>query len=162
MKTKLFRIPINLGKTKLFKDKKIPMFTFETTDGEIYTNQNLLGKRYIISTFPDVNSKVCKVQTRTMIQEFSNYENTLLFNVAINSKDSFDTWCAVQGLDALMVSDTKAKLGKTLGLKLPLINVLARSVVLVDEDGYVRHIEVMNDIVDEPDYKLLRDRLLSL
>lgn len=162
MKTKLFKLPINLGKTKLFEEKKVPMFEFETTDGKIYTNQNLLGKRYIISTFPDVNSKVCKVQTRTMIQEFSNYENTLLFNVAINSKKSFDSWCAVQGLDALMVSDIKAKLGKTLGLKLPLVNVLARAVVLVDENGYVKHIEVMDDIADEPDYKKLRDRLLSL
>lgn len=162
MKTKIFKLPISLGKTKLTVGKKVPLFEFETTDGGLYSNADLLGKRYIFSTFPNVNTKVCKIQTRTMIQEFSSYDNTLLFNLSNNSKESFDSWCAVQGLDALMVSDPKLKLGKIFGLKLPVVNMYARAVFLVDEEGFVRYIEVMNDITDEPDYKTLRDHLLSL
>lgn len=162
MKTKIFSIPLNLGSTKLILDKKVPSFELETTHGDGYSNQNLLGTRYVISTFPNVNTKVCKIQTRTMIQEFSNYDNTLLFNIATNSKESFDSWCAVQGLDALMVSDPKVLLGKNFGLKLPLVNMYARAVFLVDQEGYIRYVEVMDSISDEPDYKKLRDHLLSL
>lgn len=162
MKTKIFSLPISLGKTKLIVDKKVPQFEFEATNGTHYSNVSLLGKRYIISTFPNVNTKVCKIQTRTMIQEFSAYDNTLLFNIAINSKDSFDSWCAVQGLDALMISDPKLELGKKFGLKLPLVKMYARAVFIVDEEGFIRYVEVMNDVSDEPDYKKLRDHLLSL
>lgn len=162
MKTKMFNIPINLGESKLLVDKKVPSFSFVTTDNQTFDNVSLLGKNYIISTFPNVNTKVCNVQTRTMIKEFSNYENTLLFNLANNSKEAFDSWCAAEGLDALMVSDPKLELARAFGLKLPLLKMYARAVFIVDTNGYVRYIEVMNDIKDEPDYKALKDHLLSL
>lgn len=162
MKTKLFNISINLGKDTLIVGKKVPQFEFETTSGKSYSNVSLLGKRYIISTFPNVNTKVCKVQTRNMIKEFSSYDNTVLFNLAHNTKADFDSWCAVEGLDAIMVSDVNLDLARTFGLKLPLMKMYARAVFVVDENSYVRYIEVMKDIRDEPDYKALKDHLLSL
>lgn len=159
MKTRIFGFPIALVKSDLTIGKKIPIFEFTTTDGQKYTHATLLGKNYIISTFPNVKTRVCHLQTRTMISDFSNYPNTLLFNIATNSKEDFDEWCAGQGLDALMISDLGGKLGKKFGLKMPFLPMLARAVILVDCEGYIRYIEVMDDIAHEPNYKQLKDEI---
>lgn len=162
MKTKVFRIPVSLGAAKLEVGKKIPMFDVRTTSEISLSNQNLLGTRYIISTFPNINTKVCDVQTRHMVTTFSAFDNTKLINVSTNTPASLKEWCAADGTDALMVSDQDASFAKKLGLKLPLVKAIARAVVLVDELGYVRYIEVTPNLEDEPDYKILNDHLLAL
>lgn len=161
MKTKLFRIPVSLGRSKVEVGKKIPLFEVKTTSEIHLSNQSLLGSRYIISTFPNINSKVCDLQTREMVKKFSSFENTRLINVSTNAPAALKEWCAADGTDALMVSDQDALLGKALGLKLPLVKALARAVILVDEKGYVQYVEVTPNMEDEPDYKILNDHLLS-
>ncbi len=159
MKTKLFGIPIYLKGDAIALHKKIPNFETTDTKGNKINHLTFMGKKVIISTFPDVNTKVCNLQTRKFIEQVGNLENAVLLNVSTNSKEDFDAWCATEGLDAIMISDPNCDLALRLGLQLPLIKKYARAVILVDEEGFVEYIEVLDDISHEPNYKNITDRL---
>lgn len=158
MKTKIIGLPLKM-KYAPKGGEKINDFNFTTTDGRSFDNKKLLGTRYIISTFPSIDTKVCNLQTRSMIARFSNINNTLLFNVSTSSKDRFDKWCAGTGLKANMVSDSKAHFLKKLGLKLPMIKIASRSVIVVDTNGVAQYVEITKSVSDEPDYSKLYESL---
>lgn len=55
----------------------------------------------------------------------------------------------------MTLSDTNGEFGREFGLEIDLDGnaVLARSVFLLDADGVVRYVQIVPEVVDEPDYK---------
>ncbi|MEG0326908.1 MAG: redoxin domain-containing protein [Erysipelothrix sp.] len=153
MKTKVFGISLNLKESELVLGKKFPYFDVETVYGDAFSHVNLLGKKTVISTFPDINTKVCSIQTRKFIESFQNDDRVQLVSISTNSNNDFLHWCAQEGLKATMISDKSGDIAKRLGVWIPIINKYARTVMIVDELGYIEKIYVTKNITDEPDYK---------
>ncbi len=63
-------------------------------------------------------------------------------------------WCGAAGVDRVItLSDHKeASLGTAYGVLIKELRLLARAIFLVDQEGVIRYIQIVNNITQEPDY----------
>lgn len=132
-----------------------PAFTLENLDNQAISLANLKGKKVLLSVFPDINTSVCDAQTRHFFNTASDYQDLEIINISNNTKAQLTDWCATNGIDVEMLSDTDLEFANAYGLYLSDIDALARSVFLIDENGVLIYKEVMEDLTDEPDYETL-------
>lgn len=66
-------------------------------------------------------------------------------------------WCGAAGIDRVVtLSDYKTgSFGKAYGVMIEEIGLLARAVFILDEKRMVRHVQIVGDISEEPDYPLI-------
>jgi len=63
-------------------------------------------------------------------------------------------WCGAAGIDQVVtVSDYKDRsFGQAYGVLIKEIGLLARAVFVIDQQGVVRHVELVKEIASEPNY----------
>lgn len=131
-----------------------PSFKLPNTDGSFTSNEDLKGKRVILSIFPDINTRVCDLQTRNFFKLASTLTDTIIVNISNNSVDQLKDWCAVADIDALMLSDVDLEFATSYGLYMPEFNCLARSIFVLDKEGTIVYSEIVPDMAQEPNYEL--------
>ncbi len=139
-----------------------PDFVAVDLDNNKKALSDFRGEAVLLSVFPDINTSVCAMQTHRFFKDASKYEGVKIVNISNNSVDDLKDWCAVNGVDALMLSDNNLELAKAFGLYMPEFDVLARSVFVVDKDGKLVYSEIVGEMVDEPDYNKALEAVKSL
>lgn len=132
---------------------KAPDFSIPNTDGGTTSLSDLKGKKAILSVFPDINTRVCDLQTRNFFKLASSLTNTIIVNISNNTLDQLTDWCAVADIDTLMLSDTNLEFAKAYGLYMPEYKMLARSIFVLDEEGTLIYSEICPEMAEEPDYQ---------
>ncbi len=132
---------------------KAPDFSIPNTDGGTTSLSDLKGKKAILSVFPDINTRVCDLQTRNFFKLASSLTDTIIVNISNNSLDQLTDWCAVADIDTLMLSDTNLEFAKAYGLYMPEYKMLARSIFVLDEEGTLIYSEICPEMAEEPDYQ---------
>lgn len=132
---------------------KAPDFSIPNTDGGTTSLSDLRGKKAILSVFPDINTRVCDLQTRNFFKLASSLTDTNIVNISNNTLDQLTDWCAVADIDTLMLSDTSLDFAKAYGLYMPEYKMLARSIFVIDEDGTLVYSEICPEMAEEPDYQ---------
>jgi thiol peroxidase len=63
-------------------------------------------------------------------------------------------WCGAAGVDQVItLSDHRqADFGTAYGMLIKELRLLARAVFVVDQSGIIRHIQLVKEIAEEPDY----------
>ena len=130
----------------------IPDFTLINRDNEEVSSKSLIGKRLLISVYPDINTSTCDRQTRTFFSRASELEDIRILNVSNNTVEELNGWCATNGLNVDMTSDMDRSFEKGFGLYMPEFEVLARSIFVIDENGKVEYMEIVEDMAIDPDY----------
>lgn len=136
---------------------KAPDFLLKNITGGQTSLDDLKGKKAILSVFPDINTRVCDLQTRNFFKLAASLENTTIVNISNNTVDQLKDWCAVAGIDSIMLSDTDLTFAKAYGLYMPEYKMLARSVFVIDETGTLTHVEITPEMAQEPDYQAAID-----
>ena len=64
-------------------------------------------------------------------------------------------WCGAAGVDKVVtLSDHReAQFGRAYGVLIKELRLLARAVFVVDRDGVLRHVQLVREITEEPDYE---------
>ncbi len=64
-------------------------------------------------------------------------------------------WCGAAGFENVQtLSDhRKAEFGTAFGVLIKELRLLARAIFVVDADGIVRYIQIVNELTNEPDYE---------
>lgn len=114
------------------------------------------GKPQLYITVPSVDTSVCSLESK----KFSEAVKALGDSVAVYviSEDlpfALKRWCTAEGVDNLtMLSDYRNReLGKSWGLYLKELDLLARAVYATDKDGKVIYREIVSEIASEPNYE---------
>lgn len=141
---------------------KAPDFKLENLGNQYITLDSLKGKKLLISVFPDINTRVCDLQTRHFFNEASKHTDTTLVNISNNTIDQLKDWCAVANVEAEMLSDINAEFAKAYGLWIPSMEVLARAIFVIDTEGNLVYQELVSDIATEPNYKAAFEALASI
>lgn len=118
---------------------------------------DFLGKKVVLNIFPSLDTPVCAASVRRFNKEASSLDNTVVLCVSKDLPFAQARFCAAEGLDnvvALSVFrchhfDERYGLTMTDG---PLKGLLARAVVIVDEEGRIIYEELVPEITSEPDY----------
>lgn len=128
-------------------------FELKDLKDKVFRLFQLLDKPLIISVVPDINTSVCSVQTRKFNEMMADFEEANFVTVSNNTKEQQASWCAVEGLNLVMLHDPENTFGQAYGVLIPELNVYARSVFVIDSDGKIIYEEIVPEMTHEPDYQ---------
>ncbi len=116
------------------------------------------GSYQIINVVPSLDTGVCATQTRKFNEEAAKLTNAKVYVVSLDLPFAQGRFCSTEGIEnVIALSDFKAKdFGRAYGLILessPLAGLLTRAVIVVNPEGKAIHVEVCEEITNEPDYQ---------
>lgn len=137
--------------------QKAPAFTLVKNDLSRVSLADYTGKNVILNIFPSVDTGVCAQSVRTFNEKASNLENTVVLCVSKDLPFAFGRFCGAEGISNVeTASDFDGDtFGTNYEVKMvdgPLTGLLARSIVAINAAGEVVHTELVDDIVNEPNY----------
>lgn len=121
------------------------------------TNSDYAGKRVVLNIFPSIDTPTCALSVKRFNQEANSLDNTVVLCVSRDLPFAQKRFCGAEGLENVVsASDFRSgDFGRTYGVQIedgPLAGLLARSVVVIDENGKVTHTELVGETADEPNY----------
>ena len=114
------------------------------------------GKVCVLSAVPSLDTPVCDVETRRFNKEAGGLgDGVVVLTVSMDLPFAQKRWCAAAGIEnAITLSDhAKADFGLAYGVLIKDLRLLARAVFVVDAGGVVRHVQLVKEIAEEPDYE---------
>jgi thiol peroxidase len=122
------------------------------------------GKTCIISSVPSLDTPVCDTQTRRFNEEAGGLGRDVdVLTISMDLPFAQGRWCGAAGVENVQtLSDHRdASFGNAFGVLIKELRLLARAVFVVDKEGTVRHVQIVNELTSEPDYeavlKVVRD-----
>ncbi|WP_420175077.1 thiol peroxidase [Luteococcus sp. OSA5] len=148
--------PVNTSGELPTTGSTAPSFTLVGEGLAPLTSDELKGQRIVLNIFPSVDTGVCATSVRKFNELASGLDNTVVVNVSKDLPFAQARFCGAEGLDKVKVgSDFRGSFGTDYGvlqLDGPLEGLLARAVVVLDEQGTVLHSQLVPEITTEPDY----------
>jgi len=114
------------------------------------------GKVCVISTVPSLDTPVCDIQTRKFNEQAASLGNDVaVLTVSMDLPFAQQRWCGAANVENVQtLSDHyKAEFGTAFGILIKEWRLLARTVFVVDKEGVIRYIEVVEELTNEPDYE---------
>lgn len=114
------------------------------------------GKVCIISSVPSLDTTVCDTMTRRFNQEANSLgKDVVTLTISMDLPFAQKRWCGAAGINRVQtLSDHREEsFGKAFGMLIKELRLLARAVFVVDKDGIIRYIQVVNELTNEPDYE---------
>lgn len=135
---------------------QLPDFTLVGTDLAEITPADFAGKRVVLNIFPSLDTGVCAASVREFNKRATSLDNTVVLGVSQDLPFAHGRFCSAEGIDNVTTGSAfRSSFGEDYGLTLqgsPLQGLLARAVVVADENGKVIYTQLVDEITDEPDY----------
>ncbi len=149
--------PVTLSGTLPAVGTAAPKFGGVKGDLSVVHLPDLLGHRVVLNIFPSLDTPVCAASVRRFNREAAALDNTVVLCVSKDLPFAQSRFCTTEGLDRVVpVSTFRCKcFDEHYGLLItdgPLKGLLARAVVIVDEEGKIIYEELVPEITHEPDY----------
>lgn len=133
-----------------------PAFELVGTDLGAVTLDQFAGKRVVLNIFPSLDTGVCAASVRRFNELAAGLDNTVVVSVSKDLPFAQDRFCSNEGIDNVVsTSAFRSSFGDDYGVTMtdgPLAGLLARSVVVLDENGQVIYNQLVPEIKTEPDY----------
>lgn len=152
MKLTMKGVPLKVSGTWPTIDSPAPAFTIQDINGGVITNEDLKGQVVLISTFPDIDTRICALQTRHFFEVASQIKDVKIINLSNNNPKNLGEWCATNGIDTLMAVDIDNSFALNYGIWINLIKHLSRAVFIIDKEGILRYANMVSELSAEPDY----------
>ncbi|MBW3084459.1 Thiol peroxidase [Austwickia sp. TVS 96-490-7B] len=137
-------------------DAAAPGFTLVGTDLSDITSTAMQDKRVVLNIFPSVDTGVCAASVRKFNELAAAMDNTTVVCASADLPFALGRFCGAEGIENVVAASSfRGDFGQAYGVTMtdgPLAGLLARSVVVIDETGTVRHCELVPEITQEPDY----------
>lgn len=146
--------PLALIGTEVKVGDKAPEFKALKKNLSEFSLSELKGKKVIISAVPSVDTGVCELQTKRFNQEADKLENTVVITISCDLPFAQGRFCAAEGIKSLvMLSDHRdLDFAHKYGFEMEGLRLLARGIVIIDEEGVVRYVEYVPEVTNHPDY----------
>ena len=136
---------------------KAPEFELVKIDLSTTTLADFAGTKVVLNIFPSIDTPTCASSVRTFNAKASALENTKVLCISRDLPFAQKRFCGVEGLENVInLSDFKSgAFGKNYGLEITdsvLAGLHARAVIVIDENGTVKHAELVTEIANEPNY----------
>lgn len=129
---------------------------FELTGSDFSAVKLSPGQRTVLNIFPSVDTGVCAASVRKFNELASGLENTTVVCVSNDLPFAQARFCGAEGIENVVAaSGFRSSFGEDYGVALTdgkFEGLLARSIVVVDENGKVIHSQLVPEIAQEPDY----------
>ena len=133
-----------------------PDFTVTNAELANVASGDFRGKRVVLNIFPSVNTGVCAASERKFNELAAGLENTTVVSVSKDLPFALNAFCAAEGIENVApTSAFRTSFGEDFGVTMTdgkFEGLLARAVVVLDENGVVLHSQLVPEIGQEPDY----------
>lgn len=138
--------------------EKAPDFRLTDTQMQDFTLNDHKGRKVVLNIFPSIDTGVCAASVREFNKRASGLDNTVVICVSRDLPLAHKRFCGAEGIENVVSASQFKDFSFTDGygvemLEGPLPGLMARSVVVVDENGTVKHTELVADITNEPNYE---------
>ncbi len=133
-----------------------PDFTLFDIEFTPRTLESFKGKIKVISVTPSVDTAVCNSQVHWFFNHIHKLSDNMVFlNVSADLPYALRRFCTVENLDPVVaLSDHKDHaFGKSYGILIDKLYILARSVFIVDQSDFIRYIQIGEDQAASLDYE---------
>ncbi|GAB3721503.1 thiol peroxidase [Flavobacterium koreense] len=150
--------PINTNGSLPQVGSKATDFQLVKSDLSVATLADYAGSKLVLNIFPSIDTGTCATSVRTFNAKASALENTKVLCISRDLPFAQKRFCGAEGLENVEnLSDFKeGSFGKNYGLEIvdgPLAGLHSRVVIVLDENGVVKHAEQVAEIADEPNYE---------
>ncbi|MBN1140645.1 MAG: thiol peroxidase [Deltaproteobacteria bacterium] len=114
------------------------------------------GKVCILLSVPSLDTAVCDTEARRFNQEAARMgQDVAVVVVSVDLPFAQQRWCGAAGVErVLTLSDHRdVAFGKTFGVLIKELRLLARAVFILDRGGVVRYSQLIPEVTQEPDYE---------
>lgn len=154
--------PLTLTGPELKVGDPAPDFTVLNNDLQPVKLSDSKGKVRLISVVPSLDTPVCDTQTVTFNQKAAEIgDNVELYTISMDLPFAQKRYCAARAVDKLQtLSDyNMASFGENYGLLIKELRLLARAVLVVDQNDKISYMQVVPEVTQEPDYNSALDAL---
>jgi thioredoxin-dependent peroxiredoxin len=134
-----------------------PPFSLVATDLSDCSLSDFRGKKVILNIFPSIDTPTCATSVRTFNQRAAAIDDTVVLCISPDLPFAHSRFCEVENINNVIPLSTfrAPEFGQAYGVTMTTTvrrGLLARAVVVVDEQGVVVHNELVPEITQEPDY----------
>ena len=148
--------PVNTNGDLPAPGKSLPSFSLTGGNLQDFGNADVAGKRVIFNIFPSVDTPVCATSVRKFNELASSLDNTVVVCVSADLPFAQGRFCGAEGIENVLTgSGFRSDFATAFGVEMtdgPLAGLMARAIVVLDENGQVLHTELVPEIAQEPDY----------
>jgi len=147
--------PLTLSGNPVKVGEPAPDFEVVANDLSEVKLSSFLGKTCLISSVPSLDTSVCDTQTRKFNEQAKTFgDNVEILTISMDLPFAQARWCGAAGIENVQtLSDyRKAEFGSAFGILIQELRLLARAVFIVDSEGIIRYIQIVDELTNEPDY----------
>jgi len=114
------------------------------------------GKVCVICSVPSLDTPVCDTQTRKFNEQAASLgDDVVVLTISMDLPFAQKRWCGSANVENVQtLSDhSKAEFGNSFGVLIKELRLLGRAVFVVDKEGVIRYIQIVDELTDEPDYE---------
>lgn len=135
-----------------------PCFSLVDKDLKDIRCTDYKGKRIVLNIFPSLDTPVCAMSVRRFNKEAAELDNVVVVCVSMDLPFAQARFCAANNIKNVKVASAfrSPKFTEDYGLQMidgPLAGLLARAVIVIDENGKVIFSDLVDEITHEPDYE---------
>ncbi len=135
-----------------------PDFTLVKSDLSELTLSSLKGKKVILNIFPSLDTAVCAMSVRKFNELATQIDNTVVLAISKDLPFAHARFCTTEGIKNVtgLSAFRNNTFGEDYGITLtdgPLAGLLARAVIVLDEQGKIIYAQLVPEITEEPDYE---------
>ncbi|MBL7186028.1 MAG: thiol peroxidase [Phycisphaerae bacterium] len=148
--------PLALTGTQPKVGEPAPDFEVLANDLSAVKLSGLRGKVCVICSVPSLDTPVCDTEVRRFNERaVSLGDDVAVLTISMDLPFAQQRWCGAAAVENVQtLSDHRnAEFGTRYGVLIEGLRLLARAVFVVDKEGLIRYIEVVDELTNEPDYE---------
>lgn len=134
-----------------------PAFELVKTDLSVATLADYQGAKLVLNIFPSIDTPTCATSVRKFNESAAALKGVNVMCVSADLPFAAARFCGAEGIDNVDTgSSFRSTFGEDYGLNFstgPLVGLLSRAVVVLDENGKVIYTEQVAETADEPNYE---------
>lgn len=155
--TKLGDNTVNTSGNLPEKGSNAPDFTLTGNDLKDVALSQFAGKKVVLNIFPSIDTGVCAASVREFNKRASDLKDTVVLCISKDLPFAMKRFCGAEGINNVITASDFRNRGfaKAYGVEMvdgALAGLLARAVVVIDEQGKVKYTQLVPAIGQEPDY----------
>ncbi|MDD5326818.1 MAG: thiol peroxidase [Phycisphaerae bacterium] len=157
--------PLTLVGKELKVGDAAPDFEVVANDLSAVKLSSFKGKVCIITSVPSLDTAVCDIETRRFNEEAGKLgSDVVVLAISMDLPFAQKRWCGAAGAkNVRTLSDYRdASFGNAYGVLIKELRLLARAVFVLNKDGVIRYIQIVNEIATEPDYNAALEAVKGL
>ena len=138
--------------------EKSPWFSLVRPDLKELRCGDYEGKRVVLNIFPSLDTPVCAMSVRKFNEAAASLPNTDVLCVSMALPFAAGRFCSTEKIENVTPASAfrSPMFAEKFGLLLidgPLAGLLARAVIVLDENRNIIYSELVDEITHEPDYE---------